>query len=183
MNNIATLDVFITGFTQNQGKKTGLEYLWNEVRKKSDENHWVLPPFTWDTDFTWWANFIARNVSNDTRIYVGCYSWGAGRGFIDLCNGLAKHGLKVHHAILCDPVYYSKLLPFRWLAVTNLGTIKIPKNVRNISSFYQEINRPRGHKIKCSRFTKASKPVKLYVKHSEMDDQAIYHETYLALTE
>jgi len=143
-----TVYVFFTGFIQGWQKKTGLERIWREVRKLSDDDTWVLPPLPWNTNTTALAKLIHRNVSPDARIVVIAYSWGVGHAFIHFAANLALYGLAIDKAILCDGVYRSSWLPW-WLPLNPtsllLGRkILIPPNVKSVSWVRQKVFRPCG---------------------------------------
>jgi hypothetical protein len=167
----------ISGFTQGIDRANGFDKLWLKLRDKAGENVSVVTPQRWSADFDSLADFIDR-MSPDGKtpeINIYAYSWGCGRGFIQLSEELGKRGLIVLNAVLCDPVFYSRWRP--WRAMVASPAITIPKNVNQVYWFYQRQNRPCATELRPLASTTAIAPgVELRREHAWMDDAPQFHE-------
>lgn len=196
----------ISGFTENTGRETGTEKAWHRCRKFSGPLTGVLTPREWNADWSNVASLIARNTTEFSRIVVSAYSWGAGHGFLRLCEELNKRDRVVHEAILVDPVARMRFTPTRPLllaAITNplslvgktekgrkFWPIKIPKNVRAVSYFRQSQTVPAGRQLKpvSSTVTLVRDAVWVEKPHTRIDEdsqvmETIYEAVERAVTE
>lgn len=177
----------ISGFTQTINRQTGFDRLWKRFRPLASEEVSLLPPQSWNANFSAIAEFIHRMNSEtdppDIRIYA--YSWGCGHGFVRLSRELLKRGLDVHCAVLCDPVYHSWWRPWRALCTgTWAAPIKIPSNVREVFWFRQFQNRPQATELaQTGKQTLIHKPTVLKANHEWMDDQAEFHTKCLEVAQ
>ena len=135
----------ISGFTERDHENTGSRQLWESLSEfENDGAHDNLVFVTlkeWNHN---WKEFGAwLDLLGVSECFVCAYSWGAGHGL----KKLAKSFSGQISCILCDPVYRSKLIPFRWLALFDM-TIKYPKNVLVKRWFYQKLDEPGGDKVK-----------------------------------
>lgn len=140
--------VCISGFTQTVAQPTGLHSLWLSLGRQHRGPETAVELFAWRSDFAEVAEGIklARGGSDPTIVVVG-YSWGAGRGFVQLANELRRRDILVAAAVLCDPVYYSRWNPLG--AIVGELTIDVPDNVREVFWLRQNTDRfplPHGHR-------------------------------------
>lgn len=176
---ISTWHILISGFTQTLGRPNGTERLWLRLRSLSSPETCVQQ-FVWDDDWQGHAERIWRLSEPLTCVYVYAYSWGAGWGFITLAQALEKRGMAIAHAVLCDPVYRSRVLP-TWLPANPLSLlsapkIKIPANVHEVTWLRQRVNRPAGHDLVASgKHTRLHPAKELAVGHQWMDEHHEYH--------
>ena len=188
MSSIRRVFVPVMGFTQTTRGKTGMEALWCALRDLSSPQTWVLPPLPWSTDAEAMASLINRNVADDCEIFVMPYSWGTGQFFVDFAKALAARGRTIRHAVICDGVYRSRILP-SWLpanplSMTRLPKLKIPANVREVTWFFQTNNRPAGHRPVAvdPRRTLIHPGTEMrFLRHEQMDDAPEFHQAVLKL--
>ena len=168
--------VFITGFREDASQVTGIEDIWAEARKHASPDAWILPPMVWNSDWKAQAQLIERHTHiANTRICVVAYSWGAGYGFTQLAKHLARCNIRVAEACLADPVYRSRFIPFRWLALTDLPRIRIPANVGRVSWVRQRQNRPRAHDLVASNpETQIGFAQELKLRHGQIDNSLAF---------
>jgi hypothetical protein len=142
------IHIFISGRTERIGHDTGTkkarEYVEDAIPRPLDA-HTIIRKLEWNSDWNAVADMIADICQFDSTVSVYAYSWGAGYGARKLAKFLAERGICINTAVLCDPVYRSRFLPFRFLALTRFPKIKWPANVLNIWQIYQRSNRPHGH--------------------------------------
>lgn len=172
--------ICISGYTQKRGVSSGTVELWHLMRQYSAPEVCVQLKL-WNDDFEDYAAFIRRNSDRDARILVCAYSWGAGHGFLRLAKALQGH-CKIDCAVLCDPIYRSRLLSMRWLAFSPWPKITIPTNVQDVYWFRQEVDRPRSHDLRASddEMTWIHPAEVLPLPHTEIDNSPVYHERCLA---
>jgi hypothetical protein len=114
-------------------------------------------------------------------IGVYAYSWGAGYGATKFAKELRRLGMQIQTMVLCDPVYRSPLVGFRWRSLLSRGsvfapTVYIPENVGEVFSFHQTYDRPQGHNIVAkSNRTQLHQPQELIRAHTTMDDAQEFH--------
>ena len=187
MSTIRKVWVPVMGFTQTALRQTGMETLWCRLRELSSQATWVFSPQPWSTDARAIAAQVDRIAAPDAQIYVMPYSWGAGQFFIDFANALAALKRPIHHAVICDGVYRSRLLP-HWLpanplSMTRLPKLKVPANVREVTWFFQRQNRPAGHEPVAvdPLWTLIHPGRELKLRHEQMDDCPEFHRAVLEL--
>lgn len=183
----------IPGFLQSHGSpQAGLVPLWRQL-------HWLRCRKTTRVELCLWndnwparAECVWRSSRLDgsriqPEIIVIAYSWGAGWGLLGrgrwrnhgLARCLDEYGLSVTHAVLSDPVYRSRWLAFRWLALC-YPTIRVPENVMRITWFRQDRDWPRGHNLVAEgRDTIIETPVWMRVGHSKADEAPGFHRAAL----
>lgn len=110
------------------------------------------------------------------------YSWG-GYTAIKLAQQLAKRGLRVRHIILSDAVYRHHYWLGQWRALVPWTKIVIPKNVQEVTWFYQRQNLPRGHNIVALNGKTIINPgISVHgITHKYMDDCDQFHEAVLRI--
>jgi len=168
--------ITISGFTQDLDKETGIELLWKDIRGYACHDSCVSLPLTWNSDWEAISKFIHRNSGENPTIFMVAYSWGCGRGFVQLSKHLRKFNYKVKHAILCDPVYKPKLWAFSWVALINIKKIDVHENVERVTWFRQKENLPKGHDLNIiGENTVADEPIVLKLKHADMDNSPEFH--------
>ena len=186
MSSIRRVILPVMGFTQTTRGKTGMETLWCRLRELSSQATWVFPPTPWNTDAEAIAALIHRNVAADCEIIVTPYSWGCGQFFIDFADALKARGREIRHAIICDGVYRTRILPTfipvnPW-SMLPLAKLRIPSNVREVTWFFQRNNRPAGHRPVAAdrRRTVVNDGVELKsLRHEQMDDSELFHSVVL----
>ena len=77
---IAEWHLCISGFTQNLGRPSGLQVLWQQLRSRHHNGKVCVELCTWNDNFAHLAEFIWRFRPADgrVRICVYAYSWGGG---------------------------------------------------------------------------------------------------------
>lgn len=176
-----------SGFTQTNDRHNGCLELFLEMRKFSSPEVNV-DIREWNADWDARAGMIflmseeARRNNLPIRIHYYGYSWGCGNGYVKFAKALKKRGLKINHAVLCDPVYRSGFIPSwfpNWLqlaplSMTSFMGLKIPyKSTNRVDWFYQRQNRPMGVEPRVC----GDDPVvvecmgELQADHQHMDDQ------------
>lgn len=184
MNPIRNVIVTGMGFTQNVGEDVGCIKLWKLMRGYSDKDTTVITPFTWNQPMKDWAAFI-HNITRDAEdpcILFAGYSYGCGWLFQQLSKYLEKWSMDVRCAILCDPVYRSRIRLLAWRSIINRGplapVIKIRKNVEEVYSFYQRENKPQAHALVAmdATRTKIHDRIRLSKPHEAMDDHPHFHK-------
>jgi pimeloyl-ACP methyl ester carboxylesterase len=177
--------ILISGYTQKLMRPTGTEQLWLSMRPLSSPTT-CIQYRVWDDDWAGMASHVSRVSNGAPVVNIYAYSWGAGHGFVTLAKELSRYGVQVSHAVLCDPVYRSTILP-TWLplnplSMLRLPTITIPPNVRRVSWLRQSQNKPAGHNLKAAHeATRIHEPITLKLNHDQMDDSAEYHAMAMAV--
>ena len=175
----------IMGFTQTHARQTGIGKLWLKMRPLSTPENCVMMPLAWNTNWSNIANFIRMQSTHAPDIRVYAYSWGCGWGFQNLSKHLDLLGLNVAHAVLCDPVFRSKILPawltFNPLSMIRGARIKIDHCVEHVRWLRQFKNRPQGANLVAvnDRMTKIDEPLVLELPHAEMEDSQEFHAMVL----
>lgn len=173
---IGTWHICISGFTQHQGRPSGLEVLWTLLRHTHANGSVVVELRAWNDRWDRLAEFIfrLRPLGALPRVYVYAYSWGAGFGFLRLARELGKRGLRIETAVLSDPVYCPPLWTLLPAALNPFRRIVIPQNVREVHWFYQRQSRPRGHQVVAADrfYTRVHPGVEAHASHAYMDDLA-----------
>lgn len=178
---ITSWHLCIGGFRQHEGELTGLHRLWLKLRALASPST-VVTLREWDADWAELAELIWLSSINGQgpTINVYAYSWGAGYGFVELAKALRARGLWVHAACLCDPVYRSRLLVMRWLALIPNMEIVVPSNVQSVHWTRQRVGRPMGHDLVAeSRNTYIAQPVICECDHRHMDEHPAFHRLAL----
>ncbi len=169
-------DIVISGFLQSEGKATGMVALWQLLRENAGPSRCVILK-SWNDSWSDLAERIRRvgPKRSEPTVCIYAYSWGAGHGAITLAKELRTRGIRVAHMVLCDPVYRSWLISFRWLAMLKSPNITIPDNVNRVSWFRQKKNRPAGHDLHPENGTQIEAAVWLPLIHQDMDDAPEFH--------
>lgn len=189
------LNVCISGFTQTQGRGHGVFRL-SEALVEAGYNEgvnrrvWYLK---WNENWKRWAEhveLIGLLHNEEVLVAVHGYSWGGGWGAIQFARQLRRLGIAVRVMVLCDPVYRSRWLSFRWLSLLRrdvplLGSpvIRIPSNVGEVHCFHQTMNRPQAHRLLPENGTKINPSVRLWRTHEAMDDAPEFHRQSLAVAD
>ena len=180
-------DIIISGFRQRRGAANGSDLLWAKLRRfQSPRRELML--YEWRDNMQRLATRIARHSDRGIRpvVRVYAYSWGAGHAFPNLARALwdvAEYS--VDAAVLCDPVYRSKWLPW-WLpanpsALMSWPQITVPMNVDQVRWLRQSVSRPKGHRLVAeeSDMTRIHDPIQLHRPHIGADSAQEYHELAL----
>lgn len=177
--------VLSSGFTERLGDSSGTRTLWRGLRKAYIDERTEVRLQTWRDDWQQLAELIfteSKDAANGPPRIVFCgYSWGAGYAFVEFANALRVRGLDIGHAVLCDPIYYSRLpswLAKAYFALCKREAIIVPPNVNRITWFRQTTD-PwlRGHDvIPRSPDTFVEFGGLLNSDHSHADDQHQYHK-------
>lgn len=165
---IKQFDIVISGFTQTRAKPAGLDTIFTDLQELSSPERYVNY-CSWKDDFDAVAEFMFR-ISEGTKpiIRIYAYSWGCGHGFVALSRALAKRGLRVKCAALCDPVWCGLLC---WEALISWHIKQIPKpdNVDKVVYIRQQMNKPSGVEVVGGEF-KGFLPY----THQNIDDSPEY---------
>lgn len=166
-----------SGFLQHKGSAgSGCTRIMREMDLLFGGHKTRVELEPWDACPEQTAEYIYRLGRKDTPpdICIFAYSWGAGYGFVNLARALHDRGLRVHTAVLCDPVHYSWA---RWRALLpqtlfhRVISVNVPPNVDRVHRFWQRIDKPAGHPLKLeSGRTQYLSDTELHVPHTEMDN-------------
>lgn len=175
----------ICGFTQSLAAPTGIELLWQSLRREHHNGRvCVLDPQCWNRRWEDLAEFVWRfRPAATPRIAVYAYSWGAGWGFVQFAKALRRRGLIVDVAVLCDPVYRHGWIG-NWRALWPASTIRVPCNVSCVHWLYQRQSWPRGHQPVPEDPTNTSVMGGHEIEdtdHTYMDDHPAFHRLALAV--
>lgn len=170
--------VCVSGFLQNRSKPTGMLRLWRDL-------HGVVGPdaqlllLNWNDDAAEYAELIWQfaQESPDPSIAVFGYSWG-GMTAVHLARELERRGMGVGCMVLSDPVYRHWWWPRRWTSLVRWVEIEIPANVKRVGRFYQQYDKPAGHKLKLAdpEQTRVVFDCEVVRSHVYMDDLLPFHE-------
>jgi pimeloyl-ACP methyl ester carboxylesterase len=169
----------ITGFRENPRHESGLERIWKNLRPLASASTVVVTPYEWNEDLGGLVNFILRNSpAGPTEVMVIAYSWGCGVGFVKFAREAACVGLRITVAVLCDPVYRSRLfptwLPFNPLSVSRFlrPTITVPPSVERVEWVRQNLDIPQGHNLVAEDPARTKVGLGRYVRsgHTRIDD-------------
>lgn len=174
--------VCITGFLQSHASSNaGLVDVWRRLDIEHGRDPQTLVSLrSWKDNWDDFAELFFRfrnGTDPDIRVYA--YSWGAGFGAIQFAKALQSRGLKIRSMVLSDPVYFSRLISTRWLAMIQevpflkwSPRIVVPSNVERVTYFRQSKNRPAGHELiaEDSEKTKIEPAQFLSYDHQHMDD-------------
>lgn len=188
--------ICISGYRQTESRVPGTWLLSEKLRAAgySSGSRLRVSHFCWKSD---WVNRaeeianVAKYYGERPRVALFAYSWGAGWGAMQLASQLYRRGLDVDKAVLSDPVYRHPWSCLRWLAMLGGSgfsqlhfcappVIRLPPNIREVWSFHQSLNMPRGHRIAAGRRCIVHPSVELRRIHGEMDDAPEFHDQALA---
>jgi len=175
----------IMGFTQSADTETGIERLWKRMRDELPQGtgQCVIEPKVWNENFGRLAEFIHRNIAVDGVVNIYAYSWGVGHGARKLAQQLHKRGIQVPQLVACDPVFHSRLRPWRGMfpAIWN-GPIVFPPNVWHARSFIQRQNTPQGTGLKLlQQAAVVDEPIRLEYNHQYIDDAVEFHDLAMSV--
>lgn len=169
--------VCVTGFMQPESRLTGVEILQDNLRRRCQAADAIVALKAW-ADSPW---HIAERIWNrrprngNPHVVLIGYSWG-GYTAVKIARELQKRGIEVEALLLCDAVWRSRTIFFRWLSMLNCWTIRIPANVRKAFVWRQANNRPCGSRIKVEdRRTLVDEHVVQDRTHQYMDDDPEFH--------
>lgn len=182
----------ISGFRQGRRAECGVEKLWRSMLAAEAVDDVRVEILSWDEDWRDIAAWLARNSAAGAKLNLYPYSWG-GDGAISLCEELQDlqdlhEGSvpTVDHLVMCDAVYRSGILPTAipvnpW-SMLPFATIRVPSNVREVTWFYQRVDRPRGHDVvaRDPERTKVNPGRELFVGHCDIDEAKEFHDEALA---
>lgn len=178
---ISNWHVLISGFTQEQSRLNGIVALWLKMRAACADSRSEVAYREWDADWKKTAELIwLTRPDYPQKVNIYAYSWGAGYGAMELARHLNDRGIEVQQMVLADPVYRSRTLLFRWLALVPWCSILVPPNVRSVASFFQRQNVPAAHELRrTSDRTIVHPRVELHCKHEFADDSEAFHQECL----
>jgi hypothetical protein len=178
--------VVIQGYRQRSGEPNGMFRLWEKLNGIAGPECRV-ELMAWNDHWDELAETIRRCTERNGRpdVYVYAFSWGAGWGAMELARELQGRGLVVKTMVLCDPIYRSRWLVFRWLAY--LGgqrsgpKIRVPANVLEVRGTYQQNDRLRGHRVVATgKRTRVRQFLRTAgVKHAHMEDHPVFQSMCL----
>lgn len=183
--------VCISGFNQDESRIPGTWQLSEKLRAAgySSGSRLRVTHLNWRSD---WSNKaaeianVAKYYGETPRTAIFAYSWGAGFGAMSLARELDRRGLAVDKCVLSDPVYRHPWAPMRWLALLGGSEfsqlhifappiIRLPPNIREVWTFHQRLNSPRGHRVAAGGSTIVHPSFELRRIHGEMDDAPEFH--------
>lgn len=169
--------ILISGFTQNIGRPTGFDKLWLKLRQVVRPEVVLTPPLEWNTKWPRVVDFICRTSVERPELIVIAYSWGAGYGAIKLAKEFKKRGdnYQIGHSVLCDPIYYSWLRP--WRALMANQKIILPRNIncRGLTWLRQREGKPMGADLISENGQHVPPAVILHCRHEYADDSSTFH--------
>lgn len=180
------IHICVSGFTQDRGYYHGILKLREELIAAGHASG----PHRRVWYETWTANWeqLAADLSQVCIqhgfipvVTVSGYSYG-GFGATRLCFALEKRGIEVRVLTLCDPVGRRWWWPRPMPALTSLlsrdlaFTLPIAANVKLVNEFWQQENRPQGHRLHLIGETKRGVYQQLPYKHARMDDAVEFHD-------
>jgi len=183
-------DIVIGGFRQQSDEPTGIQKLWLKLGRFRGPQRAILFR-EWHTDWRELAELIAVVSEPNPGIRVYAYSWGAGYGCMALARHLLRRGLVVECAVLADPVFRSKTIFGRWLALLPHPEIIVPRNVRSVRWTRQKTSCPRGHDLRMQEAWDhwprlgpvIAEPHWRDRDHVHMDEDPLFHEMALEVAE
>jgi|GEM_PF-1480907 len=169
--------VCISGFLQSEARMNGILRLWLDTVRPLQDPRTFTTYRRWNSHWPSLAEFIQNTRGSDElRVGVYAYSYGAGWGAMRLATALRRRGIAVDEMVLSDPVYRHGCRSLAWLSLVRGPRIRVPANVKRLTWFYQRTNRPAGHAL----VDAAGHPVPgLFVPgviHQAMDDLPAFHE-------
>lgn len=170
--------ICISGFRQGLGADNGTHEIWEALRKYQSAQVQVTV-CTWNDDWRGRAELIDAFSDPDALILVAAYSWGAGYGLRKLAKHLRKRGRSIDMAVLCDPVYRSRVPLFRWLALVRRWRIRLPENIRRAVWFYQRNRHPMGHLPRPADDPRVIRLQQLDETHNSIDEAEEYYNAVL----
>jgi len=183
-NQCKTICFLFTGFTQGDGRPTGMERVYESLDTfRRPGVHIEIKP--WWTDHVALAKFINRQVTGGAyRIVLAGYSYGGYRA-TRVAQELENLGVTVHRLFLVDavwrpsyPIPFTKHLP-SLLSMSRFPNLHVPANVRRVNAWRQRLGpfaefpiNPMGHNLVIENRgeTEFSGFKPLEVVHSECDD-------------
>jgi pimeloyl-ACP methyl ester carboxylesterase len=183
---------FFSGFTQGEGTPTPLEKIHRRVSQRLAAPDCVVTLNTWRDSVRDRAKRIQRwRNGKPPRIVVVGYSYG-GWSANNLCRELQKFDLEVEALLLCDPVgrIFGHLPSV--FSMLNIIPLTVPANVRNLWTWRQVYDRPRGAAIRLAKDFSAMEAnedkvnagtiwhadkVKTSIPHVNMDDLNEFSDT------
>jgi hypothetical protein len=183
-------EIVIGGFRQQTDEPTGIQKLWLKLGRFRGPHRAVLFR-EWHTDWRELAEQIATTSEASPGIRVYAYSWGAGDGCMTLARELLRRGLDVQQAILADPVYRSRTIFGRWLALLPNPEIVVPRNVRRVQWTRQKTSCPAGHNLRAESPWDAKSVTSRVIAephwrdraHTWMDEDPLFHEMAIEAAE
>lgn len=170
----------IMGFRESVKAKTGIEKLWPDLRNLVSPDLCIVTPRNWDDDLEAFAYFVDRASNLPARVMIIAYSWGCGVGFLEFARTAWQLGISIDCAVLCDPVYRSRLLP-KWIPFNPLSVspilrpvIKIPASVQHVAWVRQNQDLPAGHDLVAEdpMVTRIEPAHWVQAGHTHIDDSA-----------
>ncbi|HEX5442542.1 MAG TPA: hypothetical protein VFW87_01880 [Pirellulales bacterium] len=170
----------ISGFTQTLSTPSGCQQLWHCLDRERHHARAKAMLWPWNADWRGVAELVWRFRPFDRRprVYTFAYSWGGGHGMPRFADELARRGIDIDHAVLCDAVYRAPLRALDFLSLTNWPRprIVVPRNVRQVDWFFQRADHwynPRGHEpvAAAGAQTVIHPGQELFAAHHYMDDQ------------
>ncbi len=183
--------LFISGFTQTTKRRHGVfeRFRWAlNTRRALDAHGYRVELRTWRANWDAVAEYC-RSL-DVTEVCIAAYSWGVGRGVVQLAPQLQARGISVPWLVSCDGVFrgwgvssVSRANPLNWRTLIHKGPlapkIKIPSNVKAVYPLRQKLGRLRGHdfKIENSQQTRLHPTRWVDLPHGAMDDSVEFTET------
>jgi hypothetical protein len=201
--------LLITGFTQKAKREDGAG-LWRLYDRLLER---YVEPFAAGGSNLWlqirtWNYPVAQDAAHlvdggARRIIVVGYSWGCGKGVLDFCDELERHGRVADLACLIDPVVHSTFGVITNACIPTKRPFPVPSNIDNILAIRTEnkpsLFTPFGREVDSPHVRRrvifASPPEEDYqneyvrlvsdpaVTHSTIDNSPVVHEECLAAIE
>lgn len=174
------------GFRETKMAETGIEKAWKRLQPLESADLTIITPYDWNENFGGLARFLLRNSKawDSAEVMVIAYSWGCGVGFENFANEAKNLGITIRVAVLCDPVFRSRVFPtwfpFNPLSVSPVfrPNILVPASVRRVEWVRQKLDYPQGHDLVAedpSR-TLISAPLWVARGHRVIDDSMEFQE-------
>lgn len=192
------------GFQQKQTKPSsnGIVTLAAKIRKTLHQRHLLYSTLTrvvrWNADVKELAASIEsvavkhpkwtpESPRYNCKVEIYAFSWGCGRMAKGLIKQLKKLGIQVRMCVFSDPVYYSRFLNNRWMALLPKWSllkklilrIPIEDNVEQVFKFFQRNSVPSGFELKLAtkRTLYEERDIsKAGYNHNDMDNAVEFHK-------
>jgi pimeloyl-ACP methyl ester carboxylesterase len=159
------------GFRQDEGEQSGSETLYYAIREAHGDWPREVRLHTWRTNARDIAEAIDYQSAVKAWIVLIGYSWG-GQTAVNIASELQARGRSVALLFLLDAVHRSRN-PLRYYrSYYNYGaSIKVPECVKQVYSYRQTANYPRGNRIVVGPDTKHTEHfVSRLIRHEHLDE-------------
>lgn len=180
-----SLVLFISGFSQTGKKVSGISKLFKwalKTRRILGADDCRVELYTWRANWEAVAAYCKRDLGVE-KVYINAYSWGVGRGAVEVSKYLDKLGITVGWLVSCAGVFrgwgidsISRINPANWRSLIHRGPlapkIHLPPSVADVYPLRSRVGKIRGHDFKVVGPTVLHDTVWMTLPHDDMDDSA-----------